>query len=359
MHFKYLINIIILVVITNFCFSQGANYFDKTLVIKGGKGNAYGAYGINAEFRKKHLANYLCIGYSPKYTTTNNIQIDKSYNFGFGINYYFFDIRSSLKPFAGIHLGWLNNYYNEKIGFEPYSPIVYGGAAKAGIEVSENVMHFSISASLDPGFAILDNSKHPFYSSNFHFSLNIGFGINLYQLPSFIKKKNKKDKIIDSNEEKVNSEIKNNEPTDFCSDYLDNTEIIKGHCNELCIFQQINDNKFIYIKLYHDVADYKDIIATYNIDSFPNKIINVYLIESSHLDSKDCEEHLKEINTDNSIFKTIEGKVYLKVSESDSDDTETSYFISILVKNIKFRRTIINKKEEIYFDEIKICKLKI
>ncbi|OFX18291.1 MAG: hypothetical protein A2033_17740 [Bacteroidetes bacterium GWA2_31_9] len=361
MHFKYFIHIIILVLIANFCFSQGANYFDKLFVIKGGRGTAYSGYGINAEYRKNHLANYLCIGYSPHYTTTNGLQINESYNFGFGTNYYFFDIRSSFKPFLGIHLGWLNNYYNEKIGFEPYSPFVYGSALKAGVEISENLLHFGFSFTIDPGFAILDKSKHPYYDSNFHLSANVGFGINLYQLQSFIKKKKKKDKdtVNEANSENAITEIKENLSKDYCTDFTQNSEIIRGYCNELCVYQQISANKFIFIKLHHDIADYKDIIATFSIDSFPNKIINVYLIEANNINSEQCENYLKEINSDNNFFNPIEGKVYLKVTESEANDIESSYYISLLVKNIKFRRTVSNKNEEEYFDEVKICKLKI
>lgn len=361
MHFKPLINIIILVAIANLCFSQSANYFDKLFVVKGGKGTAYSGYGLNAEYRKSHLASYVCIGFSPHYTTTNNILIDESYNFGFGTNYYFFDIRSSFKPFLGIHLGWLNNYYNEKIGFDNYSPYVYGGAAKAGIEVSENFLHFGFSLTVDPGFAILDRSKHPYYSSNFHISTNIGFGINLYQLSSLTKKKKKRDKDIEneSKNENVISEVKVNKTNDFCDDYSYNNEIIRGFCNELCVYQQINENKFVYIKLHHDIADYKDITATFNVDSFPNKIINAYLIEETNITKNQCENYIKDINSNNNIFKTLEGKIYLKVTETESNDVEASYYISILIKNIKFRRINSTTKEEEYFDEIKICKLKI
>lgn len=335
------------------------NDYNNFFILKAGKGISFGGYGFNLEFRRKHFAYNFITGYSQKFESST-YTIPSSYNVALSSKYYIFNYKSTLRPYLGVHFGWLNNYYHDKIGNDAYDPIVYGGAMLYGIEASEGAVHFSFSFAIDPGFAIVDKYKHPYYDSQFRFSTNIGLGINLYRLPKLNLRK-KQDEEIEISENRIvnnNLPIKENQDVCFSKPYNSNIDIPKGNCKDLIIYQQVNSNQFVVVNIKNDISSYNNRLSVYQIDSISDRDISVYILEENELNKIKCEEYSTIINKkNNSIYKAFEGNASIRVVEDESENY--SFNISIKLKNLKLEKKSIDKNEQLFYDEILICKIRL
>ncbi len=153
-----------------------------------GFGLLYGGYGLHAEIGKKHFGCFASFGYATE-RQIDNITIKPSINYHAGLRYYF-DVNSDVVfPRVGLGFGWITNYYNEKIGNQPYDQSAYGLSAQVGAQfyaASGIVVNFDIAMSSNT--VILSPQTHPHFF-RFYARPCIGIGYDLQRL--FEKKKPK------------------------------------------------------------------------------------------------------------------------------------------------------------------------
>jgi hypothetical protein len=361
----------------NYAIGQRTNISEKYLIAKLGKGICYGGYGINMEFRNKHLGYYIGYGYAPSFTMSN-VKVKQSWNLAFGTVYHFFDNNSSFKPFVGIHFGWLNNYYHEKIKQNYYNPVVYGFAFRAGLEFKEDIMHFKFSVDYDPGFAIVSKAEHPYYANNMRFSTSLGFGIDLFNTRSvkIFKSKGKKtdgkildnesfgasDTIVELNNEKAEQikPIITDVLSDKCFSYTKHSQmgiIPKGSCGDLNVYQQIGSDLFIFVSIDNSLTELQNFNSSFIIDSLGKRSMKAFLVKKTSFSFADCETASRQFDAKD-FFLAKEGQITISIKEAEDSEENFTSKISIKINNAKFSRTINNVNEELYFDEILICNLK-
>jgi len=336
-------------------FAQTSLNKDKLLVLKIGKGVNFGGYGLNTEFRKNKFSVQLFGGYNPE-RVLDSVIVKDSYNFGLNSFYYFFDSKSPIKPKIGIHLGWLNNYYNEKIGHNKYNQNVYGLALIPGLEFGDGIVRFGLNLIIDPGFAIIDKKNHPYYTDAFYFSSSFGMGIDIVGLNKFIKthkvlkffdKNAKKGKSNNDSEKEVNT-IEKTTIEDKCFTLEGISESIsKGICGENAIYQQISSDKFVIVEFERNISDY---IGTNTFSVKDDLYAHVYIISKASYN-----DFCSVIGTTKEYVKATEGKITLLIEENPQIQ-ETSK-VSVMLKDLMISTQINNETKVQFFDEIVICNL--
>lgn len=243
-------------------------FYDKYVNLKIGQGISFGGFGTALEYRYNRLSFMTQIGYQQEQYQYDHT-IPSSWNFGFDTRLYISKKNSNWQLFTGIHAGWLSNYYHPDIGERYYKPQVYGIAFQTGIEVREDLLNIEIGLGIDPGKLIFNTSKHPYYSSYWYFSPNIGIGINLYALRSSLKIRHKR-KI--SEKESAEPIYQNKTENIVVSDDTIHQIIIQQQAKKLIenctnaiksiydrayyqndtlyFFKQIGISRYIYIKLF-------------------------------------------------------------------------------------------------------------
>lgn len=350
----------------NSTFSQGVFNKNDQIILKFGSGANFGGYGLNTEFRKNRFSIQLFLGHNKVKSDTNYI-IPSSYNFGLNAFYYFLDSKSPIKPKIGFHFGWLNSYYNPKIGTAKYDPFVYGFALIPGLEFGDGFVRFGLNFILDPGFVIVDSRSHPYYSDSYYISSSVGIGIDVVGFRKALKnyrilknyERNQKRKktdndndaddngtVVNNNSETVNSSSKLS-IDDKCISFETNLPILKGICGENLIYQQISSDKFLIVEFERNIDDY---VGTNTFNIADDKYVKVYLL------SKASYNDFCSIIDFTKIFeKANEGKLTLLI-ENNQMGSETSK-ISIILKDISVSTQINNENKVQFFDEIVICNL--
>ncbi|MDP4267169.1 MAG: hypothetical protein Q8880_07025 [Bacteroidota bacterium] len=168
--------------------SDQGNREDFFLLSKIGRGIPYGGYGINLESGIKNISGYITLGYE-----TSRARIPESHNYGIGIRYYD-NVNDYFNTRYGINIGWVNNYFDERLDTISYNSNVYGASIMLGGEFFTNFFLFDFDITLSPSFLIFNPDSHPYYRN--YIALSAGLGFNL----GVIKFKGKKKNIIEKKE---------------------------------------------------------------------------------------------------------------------------------------------------------------
>lgn len=153
----------------------------RYLLLRAGSGPVYGGLvGGSIEYGKDLISGYASVGTIPAFTTQEGVDVPGSLNFGGGARFHMTTRVDRLRTRAGVHVGWLENYYAAPIKDDPYDPIVYGGMFTFGTEFTTRVLSLEADLSFQPGWLIFNPSSHPFFSGSF--SISGGIGVNLFAL---------------------------------------------------------------------------------------------------------------------------------------------------------------------------------
>lgn len=345
----------------------------RFIVVKAGFGLPFGAFGGNLEYRWENIGGYVGAGImkSQNYRDVNlNISIPKTFNTCAGLKYYFLKPVDGLRPVLGIHAGWLNNYYTNKIGSANYNYNVYGLAAIAGFNFSENIVNLEINMLIDPGFAIVKPNTHPHYSDKLYFTPSVGIGVNLYALRLYFKNiKRKKDRNeIDSVIVTFNNNTNNNLTTDKkinplsqkiaidCNDTLGFKAIktlFKDSQGKTVAGKQIAEDAYVFVRFQKSGAIIGESLQVNYIDS-SNKQIEVFVIKTPN-NSENIESISNKIKINNfnnlQYYHTIQGKVTTFYYGNNKNN------ISIRLNDLKLLDQNKEQNSQLYYDEILICLL--
>ena len=352
-------------IIANHVFSQDKRF----VIVKVGFGLPYGAYGGNIEYRWNNLGGYVGAGFmkSQNYRDINlDINLAKTFNTCVGLKYYFLRPIDGLRPVLGIHAGWLNNYYTNKIGSTNYSYNVYGLAAIAGFNFSENIVSLEINILIDPGFAIIKPQTHPYYSDKGYFTPSVGVGVNLYALRLYLKnnKRRKERNEIDTVFVQLNNNItENKKPNPLsqkiaieCNDTLGFKAIktlFKDSQGKIVAGKQIAENAYIFVRFQKTGAIIGESLQVNYIDS-SNKQIEVFVIKTN-IKGENIESISGKIKTNNfnnlQYYYTIQGKVTTFYYGNNKNN------ISIRLNDLKLFDKNKEHNSQLYYDEILICLL--
>lgn len=366
---KKIVNIFFLLCILSFIAKQAFSQDKRFVIVKAGFGLPYGAYGGNVEYRWNNLGGYVGAGYmkSQNYRDIyRNINLNSTFNTCVGLKYYFLRPIDGFRPILGIHAGWLNNYYSNKIGITNYNYNVYGLAAIAGFQLSENIVSLEIDMLIDPGFAILHPETHPYYSEKSYFTPSIGVGVNLYALSKYFKER-KKSKLIneaDSADVASNKNTNSNKNKNSlllkiaieCNDTLGFKAVktlFRDEKGKLVAGKQIAEDTYIFVRIQKTGAIIEQSLQVTYIDSL-SKYIEVFVIKTNNRNEniETLSEQIKLNNLTNlSVYQTVQGKVTIFYYGNNQNN------ISIRINDIKLIEK--NKKEnsQLYYDEILICLL--
>jgi len=146
-----------------------------------GIGSPYGGLGLNAELGAGHFSSFLGLGYAPR-RRLDTITIDPTFNYLLGFRYYFNVNSNVLYPRLGVSLGWVTNYYNERIGGDSYKQRVEGMSIQAGTQiVSADGFILSLDLSMSSRYVILNEDEHPYFY-DFYIRPTLGVGLDIGRL---------------------------------------------------------------------------------------------------------------------------------------------------------------------------------
>lgn len=177
---------LILLFLPSLLTGQSSNGSDATAKpffanVNAGFGMFYGGLGGNLEFGYSHFSLFGAYGYAPE-AVEGTIVIESTLNYQFGARYYL-DVGSEFFfPRIGLGMGWVTNYYDERIGTAPYDQHVEGLTLHLGMQIysSEGVV-FNFDAGMGSNAAIIRSSSHPHFYA-FYIRPCIGIGYDLTRL---------------------------------------------------------------------------------------------------------------------------------------------------------------------------------
>jgi hypothetical protein len=346
----------------NFSYSQANRY----VVLKGGFGLPFGAYGLNLEYRYYHIGGYIGCGYM-KNQYYKEVSIPSSYNAALGLKYYFFRFEDPWHPILGIHAGWLNNYYHKNIGDASYNSTVYGLALIGGVELTENFVSLEMSMVVDPGFAILHPERHPYYKGKAYFTPTIGVGVNLYAMHHYYKyrEKNKRKKEEIENSQIADSENKSEKNKNENAVFI---EKIKSECNDTISFpavrilipdnygnliagKQIADDTYLFVRFSSEKSSSGILAQVFQIDSNITDL-NVFIIKTTKPNQSLLNlayQFASDNQTDGVEYDAVKGTVSFYYYKNARNE------ISIKINDLKLEGKNEVGKAELYYDEIFIC----
>lgn len=337
----------------------------RYVIVKGGFGLPYGAWGTNIEYRWKNYGTYVGGGYL-KEQSFRDVHLSSSFNTCLGLKYYFLKPQDGFRPVLGLHAGWLNNYYSSKINTTSYNYNVYGLAGLMGLYFSENIVSLEISMLIDPGMLIYKPATHPYYSDKVYITPSIGVGVNLYALKIYLRdlKNRRKLELIDT----VPNIITNKKDSILPKKQDYETEKIVKDCNDNVGYKmikkffkdkngnsfavkQIAEDMYVFIKIQKSGAITSQTLQINYLDS-TTKLINVFMLKSLNKNdnietivNKFLIKDFKNIQT----YYLISGKSTVFYYANSSKD------FSIRLNDLKMKNYEGNKF--LYYDEILICLL--
>lgn len=149
--------------------------------LNAGFGLLYGGLGGNLEIGTGHFSGFGSFGYATP-RSFDTIRIAPTYNYMFGLRYYFNVNSNVLFPRVGLGYGWITNYYNDKIGNASYDQTVHGLSLHLGAQFyTLEGLVFNFDVGIASKVAITNPSSHPHFYS-LYVRPNIGIGYDLTHL---------------------------------------------------------------------------------------------------------------------------------------------------------------------------------
>lgn len=158
-------------------------HFGSNLEIGQGNFSVYATAGfsVRRKFRNERIPFLSSSPSTGSDVDTSIITIPSSFNYALGARYRFNYIpRFNMVPRIGMQLGWIKNYYDDRILLNNYEPRVYGFSYHLGIEIQAPVL-INIDAILVPKFGVLQAETHPYFPK-FFVALNAGIGYPIHKL---------------------------------------------------------------------------------------------------------------------------------------------------------------------------------
>ncbi|MCX7955132.1 MAG: hypothetical protein N3A01_08095 [Bacteroidales bacterium] len=326
------------------------------ILVKFGSGINYGGYGFGCEYRLKHLGLSFCGGYKPVQSGFE-YYIPASYNFGAELTYYYFFKRNEWQWFNSLYAGWLNNYYEPELYNKTYNPIVYGLAYITGVCIKDEFVNLHVGIAAENGKLIYNKKSHPFYDKNWHFSLSVGFGFNIYSIYKEIKwyckhKKNymrKKsiDKVLYYNKDSINKvideKIQNIKPLSIIDSCNSPANFLLFLSNDTLFFlKKLSPYQFIYGRILY----IENFYHYYQAVSLDSSIYNIQVFFGEGRLNEITNEDLPELIYDFNMIKASSGMILFYAYESE---------IYLILENLYF----IGHNKKSFVNRVEFCKGKI
>lgn len=361
-----------LVIIYLFFVFAGSTGFSQPLryaVLRSGFGLPFGAYGLNVEYRISRFGGYAGAGFMKK-QYYDEVFIPPSFNIGAGLKYYFLRTELAWHPVAGVHCGWLNNYYHKDIGQNPYTAVVYGFAFLAGLEMKENIWSFEMCILTDPGNMIFKPAAHPSYTGKVYFTPSIGIGVNIYALRTYFKERKKlKEKEetditikieINAGKDSVAGEITASKEqivieniTKECNDtlnYLAVRKLLKDKQNNYLACKQIDDNAYFFIRFKSSqLNENRGLVSIPVKDNTAELSAFIIVTDKNMTFDEVCLKAIEDESADFEIYECKEGTVDFYYYGNFLKE------FSVKASDMKFVRKSSTEVSERYLDEIFIC----
>jgi hypothetical protein len=300
---------------------------DRIASLTGGFGSTYCGFGLNAEGGSYPYSFYVMAGYTPAFGSLVRIPAGTHYGAG---GWYFFNIRSKrFQPRAGLHLGWVNNYYNSAIGLQPYKPNIYGVAAHGGLRYQTKYFIFDAGVDVLPPL-ILDRKDHPYYLEEgflySYFGFSLGVGINLAPSLNSLKALPEKryEKTVGTRCIEKNKRLQRT--------------YAKGACGNLQVYQQIDSARTVIIAINPDSIKLGNDCKTFTIDSTNSNLRVVLVDKMTYTDSVRCVTcHVTDYPAD-VAYIAISGSVTVIISQKQlTSDNTRPFRVSVELNDVHFR----------------------
>lgn len=318
------------------------------LILKTGMGIPYSFYGANLEFGINRFGFSIGGGFMPSQTISGRL-INSSYNFSGGLQYYLPKLayHVPVRPRVGLHVGWLNNYYDLRIEDKPYNPIVYGTALIVGFEYSKKFFFLNFDISYDPGIATFDKKRHPYYNDRMYFNYSLGAGVNLVPFVQSLdfKKKKKYYRSLEDNGIKAPKLAKKD------------SVINKGLCGKITVYQRIDEDKYIFVKVNLDSLKTNLQYNRMELGLAESRVIS-YIENLSEVNQSFCcsNDNLpaNEIRKGYQLrYVAVSGNaVVISNNKKYYSGSNENFRISVKLKDLKFVNENDPEAEDIYIDEI-------
>ncbi len=301
-------------------------FYDKYVNLKLGQGISFGGLGTAIEYRYKRVGFIGSIGYKQEQYIYEHV-VPSSWNVGADFRYYASKNYANWQFYAGVHGGWLSNYYHPNIANQSYRSTVYGFAITSGIEIREEILNIEIGLSIDPGRLIFYPSKHPYYSDNWSVLPSVAIGINLYALRAELKYKHTlknnpthpikqeeyiKQTIQNLSDDSIHANLISQQASvllESCTSYFKTAyEKAFYQHDTLYLFKPVGNKKNIVVKFYLPSVNKEQFICTVLSDSIANPSV-FYLSEDISLSSADELPYL--LDETEQAHKAIKGVVCL------------------------------------------------
>ncbi len=352
--------------------------------IHGGIGVPLSGIGLSGELRNHRVGFYGSSGYLYPIKTEQHT-VSQSFNFGAGTYFYFNKIARNWQPKVGLHAGWLNNYYDERIGTESYKASVYGLSFLGAFEFHSNWMYLNLGLCVDPGNMLFEKEKHPYYNSGQKLFISpfVSIGTSMGDLVQKNKQKhNKKYQKKTKTQNAFIRQVKRNQNvfqktlylfaskerktyqrsiTEECisseSEYII-TNKNQGACGNIQLYQQIVADRYLFVFLNLDTIEAKPECTSYDVNKNLQNI-RIYLLDVEQMSDSICctcnYHELQNINDSEKPLKyyATEGKISISTSRTAiSLNNQKPYRVAVKLTDIKFERVLNQEHETIFLDEV-------
>lgn len=327
---------------------------EHELHLKGGYGVSYSGYGANIEWRNNNIGAGFTAGYLPK-QKYEFATLSRSFQYSIFGMFYFNNISKNWKPRIGLLTGWVNRYYDDRIGSDKYDANIYSVALVPGLQYQYKRTYFNFDLNTYYGSLKFPFFNNPYFQEKIYVSPSVGIG---YQLGNINKKINLKidfDKISfnNSNNKELELDRNYNKQVKQCisSNYVMGKDAKYGICNNTILYSQVVEHQYLYITLNLDSCYIENNCVNYRLNK--QNFIKVYLVDLEDMQYINCENILEKFETVEKckLFYAIDGWISIVSNQKKLKKKSKNVKIAFKIKNLRFVNSC-DLENEIYFDEL-------
>lgn len=327
---------------------------EHELHLKGGYGISYSGYGANVEWRNRRIGAGFTAGYLPK-QKYEFATLSPSFQYSIFGMYYLNNNSKNWKPRIGMSIGWVNRYYDNRIGSDKYDANVYSAALTSGFQYQYKRTYFNFDLNTFYGSLKFPFFNNPYFQEKIYVSPSVGIG---YQLGNLNRRMNIKvdfDQISFRNTNNKESVLNRNYNKQVKQCISSNYKIEKdakyGICNNTVVYSHVVEHQYLFISLNLDSCKVENNCINYRFSK--HNFIKAYLIEIEDLQDINCCTILEKFeNIENcKRFYALDGWISIVSNQKKLKKKSKEVKIAFKIKNVRFVNSC-DSENEIYFDEL-------
>lgn len=337
------------------CYAQKyGSDVEHELHLKGGYGVSYSGYGANVEWRNRRIGAGFTAGYLPK-QKYEFATLSPSFQYSIFGMYYFNNISRNWKPRIGLSTGWVNRYYDDRIGSDKYDANVYSVALVPGLQYQYRRLYFNFDLNTYYGSLKFPFFNNPYFQEKIYVSPSVGIGYHIGYLNRRINLKINLDKLSFkiANNKEIELDKNYNKQVKQCisNNYVMGKYTKYGVCNNTVLYSHVVEHQYLFIVLNIDSCKVENNCINYRFSK--QNFIKAYLIEIEDLQDVNCCTILEKFENIEKCkrFYALDGWISIVSNQKKLKKKSKDVKIAFKIKNVRF----VNECDfinEIYFDEL-------